>query len=413
MESKISLMDTCRERKKDIFGDLYLPENTKVKYLIWLFFFIATVVGLFLSVSNYTQRYNALGIIYPDKGTYSISSDRNGVIKNIKVVDGMHINKSDVLFMVNSSHSSSKYINNEDSYDKLLGESANIINKNNEDEITSYKKQLDLINAEIESKNNNLTMLLSQNKLITLSLSVNQEVYNKLETAYKNKIVTIFDKNNAQSQLMENILQQSSLQRAINEEKEKITDLKIQKSSLEEKIEDSKSKSKEKEINNIINSYNNTEKYEYTQSSPVQGTITSINKQENAQVKEGEYILSIIPDDSKYDAIIFISPDIVGRVKLNSKITLHIDSYPYQRFGVVTGKIEHISNIPLSIENIYNRFNVKVNTPSYIAMAKIECNNNIKLIPDMTLKANIPLETRTIFKWLYSFLFKNETGISI
>ncbi|MBB7069669.1 HlyD family efflux transporter periplasmic adaptor subunit, partial [Escherichia coli] len=305
------------------------------------------------------------------------------------------------------------YINNEDSYDKLLGESANIINKNNEDEITSYKKQLDLINAEIESKNNNLTMLLSQNKLITLSLSVNQEVYNKLETAYKNKIVTIFDKNNAQSQLMENILQQSSLQRAINEEKEKITDLKIQKSSLEEKIEDSKSKSKEKEINNIINSYNNTEKYEYTQSSPVQGTITSINKQENAQVKEGEYILSIIPDDSKYDAIIFISPDIVGRVKLNSKITLHIDSYPYQRFGVVTGKIEHISNIPLSIENIYNRFNVKVNTPSYIAMAKIECNNNIKLIPDMTLKANIPLETRTIFKWLYSFLFKNETGISI
>ncbi|WP_213077779.1 hypothetical protein, partial [Escherichia coli] len=111
MESKISLMDTCRERKKDIFGDLYLPENTKVKYLIWLFFFIATVVGLFLSVSNYTQRYNALGIIYPDKGTYSISSDRNGVIKNIKVVDGMHINKSDVLFMVNSSHSSSKYIN--------------------------------------------------------------------------------------------------------------------------------------------------------------------------------------------------------------------------------------------------------------------------------------------------------------
>lgn len=181
--------------------------------------FIATVVGLFLSVSDYTQRYNALGIIYPDKGTYSISSDRNGIIKNIKVVDGMHINKSDVLFMVNSSHSSSKYINNEDSYDKLLGESANIINKNNEDEISSYKKQLDLVNAEIESKNNNLTILLAQNKLITSSLNVNQEVYNKLERAYKNKIVTIIDKNNAQSQLMESVLQQSSLQRAIHEEK--------------------------------------------------------------------------------------------------------------------------------------------------------------------------------------------------
>ncbi|WP_149010256.1 HlyD family efflux transporter periplasmic adaptor subunit, partial [Escherichia albertii] len=168
-----------------------------------------------------------------------------------------------------------------------------------------------------------------------------------LENAYKNKVVTITDKNNAQSQLMESVLQQSSLQRVIYEKKEKIIDLKIQRSTLEEKLRYSSSSRKEKEINNMINIYNNTEKNEYTQLSPVQGTITSINKQENSQVKEGEYILSIIPDGSKYNATIFISPEIVGRVKLNSKITLHIDSYPYQRFGVISGKIVHISNIPL------------------------------------------------------------------
>lgn len=404
-------MDVYREIKKDIFGDLYLPENKKIKYFILLFFCIAVVVGVLLGISDYTQRYNALGIIYPDKGAYTISSERNGIISNIKVTDGSHINKNDILFIVNSSHASRKYINNEESYAQLLSENSNNIEINNEEETSAYKKQLELIDKEIESENNNLTSLLTEKKLIDMSLNANQALYNKIKNAYKNKIVTVMDKKNAQSQLMESVLQQSSLQRVIYEKKEKIIDLKIQKSALEEKLRHSNSSRKEKEINNMINNYNNTEKNEYTQTSPVQGIVASINKQEYSQVKEGEYILSIIPDSSKYNAIIFIPPEIVGRIKLNSKITLHIDSYPYQRFGLIFGKIVHISKIPLNIDNIYNKFNVKVDIPSYIAIAEIEC-NNIKLIPDMTLKAGIPLETRPLLKWLYTSFFKNDTGIS-
>ncbi|HFP5150913.1 TPA: HlyD family secretion protein [Escherichia coli] len=407
------VMSDYREIKKDIFGDLYLPENKKIKYLIRLFFCMAASVGVFIFCSSYTQRHNVLGVIYPEKGEYSIHSDRNGFINNIKVIDGMHINKKDVLFMINSSHSSRKYIDDEKSYDSLLSEDYNNENKENEHKIESYRNQLELTDKEIESENININTLKSQIKTINLSLDTSNKLYEKMKEAYKKNIVTIIDKNNAQAQLMEKEFQKSSLERLINEKKAKIIDLKIQKSSLEEKIEYSKSIRKKNDINNMMRIYNNTEKYEYTQVSPVSGTVTSINKKENSQVKEGEYILSIIPDNSKYNAIIFISPEIVGRVRLNSKVTLHIDSYPYQRFGVISGEIVHISNIPLSIENIYNKFNVKVNTPSYIATVNIGGKSNIKLIPDMTLKANIPLEKRTLFKWLYSSLFKNETGINI
>ncbi|MBB7314998.1 hypothetical protein HEM96_025560, partial [Escherichia coli] len=198
--------------KKDIFGDLYLPENKKIKYFILLFFCIAVVVGVLLGISDYTQRYNALGIIYPNKGAYTISSERNGIISNIKVTDGSHINKNDILFIVNSSHASRKYINNEESYAQLLSENSNNIEINNEEETSAYKKQLELIDKEIESENNNLTSLLTEKKLIDMSLNANQALYNKIKNAYKNKIVTVMDKKNAQSQLMESVLQQSSLQ---------------------------------------------------------------------------------------------------------------------------------------------------------------------------------------------------------
>lgn len=119
---------------------------------------------------------------------------------------------------------------------------------------------MSLIDKEIKSENDNLSSLLTEKKLIDMSLNANQTLYNKLENAYKNKVVTITDKNNAQSQLMESVLQQSSLQRVIYEKKEKIIDLKIQKSTLEEKLKYSSSSRKEKEINNMINIYNNTEK---------------------------------------------------------------------------------------------------------------------------------------------------------
>ncbi|UTW92916.1 hypothetical protein [Klebsiella pneumoniae] len=123
--------------------------------------------------------------------------------------------------------------------------------------------------------------------------------------------------------------------------------------------------------------------------------------------------MSIIPENSRYQAVMFISPEIIGRLKLNSDITLHIDSYPYQRFGVVYGKIKSISDTPLSVESIYNNYNTKVEHPSYIVVASIERNDqSLKLIPNMTFSADIPLETRSLFKWIYSSLFKTETGIT-
>lgn len=249
--------------------------------------------------------------------------------------------------------------------------------------------------------------------MIERAIEINSSAYRKINEAYKNKVVTIVDKNNAESQLLEKLLQRTSVEREIDETTRKVMELKLQKSDIESKILSTNNNYNENKINDLIQYYNNAEKYEYIQKSPVQGVVTSITKKNGAQAKDGEYIMSIIPDNAVYQAIMFISPDVIGRVKLNSKVTLHIDSYPYQRFGVIYGAIRSISDTPLSPDSVYYNYNIKTDVPSYVAIAEIDRNyRNLKLISNMTFKADVPLETRPLIKWLYSSLFENDTGIT-
>lgn len=398
--------------KKNLLGDVFLPENTKVKHAAIIYILITLTVGAFLLFAKYTQRENVPGIIYPEEGIFVIRSDKNGSLNQFKVQNGTHVNKNDILFTVDSSHASSKYKNNEEDYTILLKRDSDYLLEEKSNEIKSYNEQLKSIDEEIKEEEISIGRIGREIDSIEKSLAINNKAYKKLEKAYEDKIITIIDKNNAQSQLLDKILQQSSLEREMDEKKKNISDLKMQKSIIENKIASSDVSYKEKKIDNTIQNYDIADRYEYTQKSPAEGIITSVIKRMGDQVQSGEYIMSIIPDGIKYKAVVFISPSSIGRVKTDRRVTLHIDSYPYQRFGVIYGNITNISNTPLSTEDIYRSYNVKVDHPSYMVMIDINSRSNkIKLIPYMTLKADIPLETRALFKWLYAALFKNENGI--
>ncbi|HCF8464453.1 HlyD family secretion protein [Klebsiella pneumoniae] len=378
-----------------------------------MYTFIILCTGTALLFAKYTQRKTTAGIIYPEKGSFSIYSSRSGVIHNLSIVEGAHVNKGDVLYNIDSSDTSREFDNSEKIYSQLLKERIKSATNENKNEIDTYKKQSLLIDKEIKNEESSIER--AQKDIITIdnSISVNNLAYKKLIDAYNNKVITIIDKNNAESQLLEKLLQRSSVEREIDEKRKRMRDLKIQLDDIQSKLSSAENNYKENKIDDLIQYYNNAEKYDYIQKSPLQGVISSVTKKNGAQIQNGEYIMSIIPENSRYQAVMFISPEIIGRLKLNSDITLHIDSYPYQRFGVVYGKIKSISDTPLSVESIYNNYNTKVEHPSYIVVASIERNDqSLKLIPNMTFSADIPLETRSLFKWIYSSLFKTETGIT-
>ncbi|MCZ4245847.1 HlyD family secretion protein [Pedobacter punctiformis] len=75
---------------------------------------------------------------------------------------------------------------------------------------------------------------------------------------------------------------------------------------------------------------------------------------ENQFVKNGEPILSILPDDKKVlIGRMFVAAANSGKVTRGEKVLIKLDNYRFQEYGIVTGKVQNISFTPDDRGNYY------------------------------------------------------------
>ncbi|EII4801084.1 biotin/lipoyl-binding protein, partial [Escherichia coli] len=232
----VAIMEIYRNIKKNFLGDVFIPDNIKIKRAVCVYAMIVFLLAVLFVFAKYTQRKRVTGVIFPEQGTFAIRSDRNGVVENLAVMEGGKVKKGDVLFNISSSNSNSKFENSEYIYSLLLKERIASISKENKNEVNNYKKQLSSIDMQIRKEEDSIKKAKNDKNMIERAIEINSSAYRKINEAYKNKVVTIVDKNNAESQLLEKLLQRTSVEREIDETTRKVMELKLQKSDIESKI---------------------------------------------------------------------------------------------------------------------------------------------------------------------------------
>jgi multidrug efflux pump subunit AcrA (membrane-fusion protein) len=87
--------------------------------------------------------------------------------------------------------------------------------------------------------------------------------------------------------------------------------------------------------------------------SPIEGKVAFDSFiQENQQLVVGQIVCFINPENSQYFAELTIPQSNFGKVRSGQNVLLRFQSYPFQEFGSVLGKIEFISHVPTK-ENGY------------------------------------------------------------
>jgi multidrug resistance efflux pump len=105
--------------------------------------------------------------------------------------------------------------------------------------------------------------------------------------------------------------------------------------------------------NNLVQSINSLKseieawKQRYIAIAPMTGKVNFLtNLQENQTLKTGQELLYILPDGSGYYGEMMLGQYNFGKVKKGQEVIVKFQSYPFQEFGTVKGRIEHISDIP-------------------------------------------------------------------
>jgi hemolysin D len=118
-------------------------------------------------------------------------------------------------------------------------------------------------------------------------------------------------------------------------------------------------------------------------------------------LKEGDTLLTLMPDDSVVEGEIHISPRDVGFVRAGDRCVLKIESFNYMEHGTAEGKIRWISD---------NAFTTDDNNQPAEAYYKARCTVDamhfvnvppkFRLIPGMTLEADVNVGSRSVAMYL-------------
>ena len=184
-----------------------------------------------------------------------------------------------------------------------------------------------------------------QNSLLQQDLALNNENFKISESLAHDSVISVLDYRNEKSKLIArqltlpqinaSIVSNESLQ---NEKRKEIAQLEnqiiVQKNTF---------------IQALLTMHSQIQTWEskYLLKAPVSGTVSFTGFfQENQEMRVGQILFNVIPDNTFYYVEMLISQYNFGKVKQGQDVLLKFQAYPYEQYGSVFGKIEYISSSP-------------------------------------------------------------------
>lgn len=219
------------------------------------------------------------------------------------------------------------------------------------------KKEISVIKQQKKEQYNLLDKQETQLKLFDEEVNLSQNSYNRNVTLFKQGVIAKAEFEKSHRNYLADKQRYEDLKMAISNTK--IAIARLNSSLAQSSIRDTESKHDYSQ--NLYQSLqilkNDILKWEdlYILKSPIDGKVTLFdvrNKYQN--VESGETLFTIIPNNA--GAIIghMVMPvKNSGKVKVNQKVIIKLDNYPYQEWGSLTGNITSISAVPKQGEALY------------------------------------------------------------
>ncbi len=241
---------------------------------------------------------------------------------------------------------------------------------------------LDSINSEMKR-----TELLVQKNLISRS-----SFDLKRQAVLKQK-AKIIDLNNSIEQLANQLIQLP-------------TDISILELQREQQLYDFN-----REINNIEkNEINLLAEQNYIVKTEVNSIVTHVLVKQGQFINAGQPLLTLRPEHSDLNAELYIPSHSIGLIEAGQSVMLRYDAFPYERYGTFKGELQNISQSVVAPNQLRN--SLTNNESVYQATVKLDqqfvsaYGRQIKLTPEMTLTADIQLDTVPLYRLLLEPIYR-------
>ncbi|NVO08730.1 MAG: HlyD family efflux transporter periplasmic adaptor subunit [Bacteroidales bacterium] len=362
-------------RSEEIAEILGVPPKGIVRWGITIIFLVIAIVFIGSAFFKYPDIVVAPAVITSENPPSVIISKANGKITDILFTDGSLVKKGDTIAVIENPaqlkdiECLSRIINGFNHrklsdtlldsryFDKLnLGDIQAQFNAFSKSYFEyrlflkqSYHEQkIKAIESQIKQYNQYYNRLWAQRNLTLKDLELTQRQFARDSSLFKTGVISAVDYERSQGVLLS---KRQSLESArLNLSTTAITIEGLRQSIIDTRLEQ-ESQSK-KLAEDLMNSYNqmvstlSTWEKTYLLIAPSSGKLTYMSVWSNLQeVRSGDRLFTINPEKrGEIFAMLTLPFEGAGKVKLEQRVTIKLDGYPYMEFGMIEGVIQSVSS---------------------------------------------------------------------
>jgi membrane fusion protein len=143
----------------------------------------------------------------------------------------------------------------------------------------------------------------------------------------------------------------------------------------------------------------------YVVAAPIAGRVTSLQAWAGMSTEVGVPFMAIVPENAPLQVSLLVPARAMGFIMRGQPVQVAFDAFPFQRFGLYPGRIESVSDTLLKPSESAGPITPK--EPSYRVTARLErqtvtaYGQQMPLRPDMSLRADIIIDRRSLIQWLF------------
>jgi membrane fusion protein len=137
---------------------------------------------------------------------------------------------------------------------------------------------------------------------------------------------------------------------------------------------------------------------------PISGRVSALQARVGLSIEPAVPQMALVPSASTLQAELLVPARAIGFVEPGQPVRLAYDAYPFQRFGFFDGHVETVSRSQLRPTEVVGA--IVPREPSYRVIVALDrqvitaFGRTLPLAADMTLKADIVFDRRSLMEWL-------------
>ncbi len=402
--------EALEHREREWLGSIQLIRPVSLALLTGLTLLVATAVGAYLVLGEYTRKARVSGYLVPDRGVIRLMAPQAATVVESHVTEGHAVQRGDVLFVLAVGQAT------------LSGDTQEAVQRSIESRTRSLQgaarqrrllepAQLAAIDRQLDEMEREIESMKLESDLQRQRLVLAEQAQSQFESLRNDNFVSsaqVRSKSeevlNVKAQLQGLVRQRASRAREIAALQSQRRELPLQSQSVQGAIE--------RDLAALAQQAAETEaRQRIVVRAPQDGVVSGVLAAPGQTVTPTVALASLLPADAKLHAQLFAPSSAVGFVRASQKVQMRYQAFPYQKFGHQAGAVVQVSRSPLqaselsglaipaaliaSGEPLY-RITVSLDQQSVGAYGQSQA-----LSPGMQLEADVLLDRRRLIEWLF------------